>query len=105
MIEKISPKTVRKRLERGEDFDLIDIRDRESYTDGHLPDAKHLTVESLENTVADRDWADEVIIYCYVGQTSTQAARLVTRYGNTRDVKSMAGGYEAWESAVLSNTD
>lgn len=102
MVEKISPETVRERIERDSEFDLVDIRSDEDYTDEHIPGAEHLTVDELEHTVDDRDWADEVIVYCYIGQTSVQAARLITEYGNADVVMSMSGGYDAWESTSSS---
>jgi rhodanese-related sulfurtransferase len=98
MVEELSTETVRERLDRDERFDLVDIRDEEAYDRGHLPGAEHLTVEDLEETVADREWADDVVIYCYVGETSVQAARLVERYGDADTVASVDGGYEAWEA-------
>ncbi|CQH46885.1 thiosulfate sulfurtransferase GlpE [Halobacterium hubeiense] len=107
-VDTIDPETVRERLATGDDdFDLVDIRETDAYEDGHLPGAEHLTVEELEDVVAERDWSDEVVVYCYVGQTSVQAARLVEEYGNADEVASMDGGYEAWEEAVepLANAD
>ena len=97
MVEELSPESVRERLDDDEEFDLIDIRDSKAYSEGHLPGAEHLTVDELEETVVDRDWADEVVIYCYIGQTSVQAARLVDEYGDAERVASVAGGYDAWE--------
>ena len=105
MVEEIAPETVRERIERDEEFDLIDIRDDEDYVESHLPDAEHVTVEELEETVVDRDWADEVVVYCYIGQTSVQAARLIEEYGDADRVASMAGGYDAWEPLEPSATD
>ncbi len=97
MIEEESTETVRRRLERDEEFDLIDIREAEDYADGHLPEADHVTIEELEETVVDRDWADEVVVYCYRGNSSIQAARLIAEYGDAERVVSMAGGYQDWE--------
>ncbi|WP_254538398.1 rhodanese-like domain-containing protein [Halomarina litorea] len=105
MVEELTPAAVHERIEGDAAFDLIDIRDDDAYEDNHLPTAEHVTVEELEETVVDRDWADEVVVYCYVGQTSVQAARLVEKYGNADSVASMAGGYEAWEPAVDPATD
>lgn len=105
MAEELSPETVRERIERDEEFDLIDIRGDEDYAEGHLPEAEHLTVDELEDTVVDRDWADNVIVYCYIGQTSIQAARLIEEYGDAERVASMAGGYDAWEPAEASDGD
>ncbi|MBX0297788.1 rhodanese-like domain-containing protein [Haloarcula nitratireducens] len=97
MVEELSPSAVREKIERDEPFDLIDVRDDEAYADGHLPEAEHVTIDELEDTVVDRDWADEVVLYCYIGETSVQAARLVEEYGDAESVGSMAGGYDAWE--------
>ncbi|APX97385.1 rhodanese-like domain-containing protein [Natronorubrum daqingense] len=97
MVDEFTPETVRERIECESEFDLIDIRGREDYTDGHLPGAEHATIEDLEETVVDRDWADDVVVYCYIGQTSVQAARLIEEYGDAEQVASMEGGYDAWE--------
>jgi len=105
-VDTVAPEAVRERLAAGDDdFDLVDIREADAYEDGHLPGAEHLTAEELEDVVAERDWSDEVVVYCYVGQTSVQAARLVEEYGNADDVASMAGGYEAWADDVEALAD
>lgn len=105
MVEEISPETVRDRIERGGEYDLVDIRDDEDYAEDHLPGAEHLTVEELEESVVERNWADDVVVYCYVGQTSVQAARLLEEYGDAETVRSMAGGYDAWDAAESSSAD
>lgn len=99
MVQELTPADVREKLNRDEPFDLIDVRDAAAYADGHLPGAEHVTIEELEETVVDREWADEVVLYCYVGDSSVQAARLVEQYGNAESVASMTGGYEAWNEA------
>ncbi len=105
MVEEFTPETVRERIENDEEFDLIDIRDDEDYAEGHLPEAEHLTIDELEDTVVERDWADDVVVYCYVGQTSVQAARLIEEYGDAERVASMAGGYDAWDPLEPSTAD
>ncbi|WP_226482392.1 rhodanese-like domain-containing protein [Natrinema amylolyticum] len=105
MVEEFAPETVRERIERDDEFDLIDIRGDEDYAEGHLPGAEHVTVAELEETVVDRDWADDVVVYCYIGQTSIQAARLIEEYGDAERVASMAGGYDAWDPLEPSTAD
>ncbi|WP_222915104.1 rhodanese-like domain-containing protein [Natrinema sp. SYSU A 869] len=105
MVEELTPETIRERIERDDEFELLDIRDNDDYAAGHLPDAEHVTIEELEETVVDRDWADDVVVYCYIGQTSVQAARLIEEYGDAERVSSMAGGYDAWEPLEPSTAD
>ncbi|WP_232700449.1 rhodanese-like domain-containing protein [Halobacterium wangiae] len=95
-VDTVPPETVRERIAAGDDFDLVDIRDTDAYVDDHLPGADHLTIEELEDVVVERDWNDKVVVYCYVGETSVQAARFVAEYGDAETVASMEGGYEAW---------
>ncbi len=105
MVAELPPETVRERLDADDEFDLLDVRDEEAYDDGHLPEAEHVTIDELEETVVDRDWADDVVVYCYIGQTSVQAARLIEEYGDAERVASMAGGYDAWEPVEASSAD
>jgi len=97
MIEEVSTETVRERIERGDEFGLIDIREGEDYAEGHLPDADHATIDELEEIVETRDWAEEVVVYCYRGNSSIQAARFIAEYGDAERVVSMAGGYQEWK--------
>lgn len=76
--------------------DVIDIRDRDDFEEGHIPGAKNIPLDDLEEAVDDREWDDEVVVVCYVGQTSRQAARLIDAYADDATVASMAGGYEDW---------
>jgi thiosulfate sulfurtransferase len=80
------------------DLDVIDVRDRDAYESGHLPGAENVPLDDLEEVVESRDWAEEVVVVCYIGESSVQAARLIDHYSDEAvDVASMAGGYERWE--------
>lgn len=89
-----------------DDLDLIDIRSPETFAAGHIPGAENLPPSELETEVEDREWADEVVVACYIGKSSVQAARLIERYSDDDvDVASMAGGYEAWDGDLTENSD
>ncbi|NKE35111.1 rhodanese-like domain-containing protein [Natronococcus sp. JC468] len=105
MVAELDPETVRERIDGDGEFDLLDVRDAKAYEEGHLPGAEHVTIEELEDTVADREWADDVVVYCYIGQTSVQAARLIEEYGDVDAVASMAGGYDAWGPLEAASAD
>lgn len=88
-----------------EDVDLdsanvIDIRDPDNFQEGHIPGAENIPLDDLEDVVDEREWGDEVVVACYVGQTSRQAARLIDAYADDATVASMAGGYESWEGTL-----
>ncbi|UPV99891.1 rhodanese-like domain-containing protein [Halorussus gelatinilyticus] len=83
-----------------ERVDIIDIRDTDDFREGHIPHAANIPLGDLEDVVDDRDWGDEVVVACYVGQTSKQAARLIDAYADDATVASMAGGYESWDGPL-----
>lgn len=96
MAGELTPDDVRRRIDDGEEFDLIDIRSPGTFEEGHIPGAENLPPAELEAAVEEREWADEVVVACYIGKSSVQAARLIERYSDA-DVASMAGGYEEWD--------
>lgn len=62
----ISCTTLKRKMDRGDkDYNLIDVRDIKSYNEGHLPGAKFLDSEDLENYwhLFSKDKLN--IIYCY----------------------------------------
>lgn len=92
--------------------DVIDIRDPDDFEEGHIPDAENIPLDDLEDVVDQRQWGNEIVVVCYVGQTSQQAARLIDAYADDATVASVAGGYENWDGTLsqpdsrsLSHTD
>lgn len=63
---------------------LLDVRTPEEYTDGHIPGARNLPLQSLSKigTVAP-DRNTPLFLYCRSGARSGQAARLLQRSGYT----------------------
>ena len=80
------------------DIYLLDIRDQESFERSHIPNAVHLSNESIDNFLIDADKTKTTIIYCYKGISSLSAAQHFCELGFS-DVYSMHGGYEEWISS------
>ena len=100
MVQEISPEEVRERLDGGEHVQVIDIRDEDDFGEGHIPGAENVPMSDLPNRVDEIEWSDDVVVACPIGQSSVQAARLIGSYEgveNEEAVRSMAGGYDAWE--------
>lgn len=83
-----------------ETADVIDIRNRDIFEEGHIPDAENIPLDDLEEVVDEREWDNEAVVACYVGQTSQQAARLIDAYADDASVTSMTGGYEEWDGPL-----
>lgn len=74
---------------------LVDIRDEQSFAQGRMQDAVHLTNGTLQSFMADTDFDVPVIVCCYHGVSSQQAAQFLIHQGFD-EVYSMDGGFEAW---------
>ena len=74
---------------------FIDIRDPDSYREGHIPGALHLTDENVQQFLSEADKAHPTIVCCYHGNSSQGAAAFLLSQGFT-DVKSLTGGFEGW---------
>jgi len=99
-IPEVSIDEVKSRVERGENWTLLDVREREEYREGHLEGAISLPRGFLEmrveETVADK--TKPIIAYCAGGVRSLIAARTLKEMGY-ENVVSMSGGYTAWKNA------
>src|SRR6476469_8194270 len=67
---------VKARLDKGEKFLLVDVREESEYAAGHIPGAKHLGKGVIERDVETviPDTSKEIILYCGGGFRSALAA-------------------------------
>src|SRR5215208_30079 len=85
---------VKARLDRGEKFHLIDVREESEWAAGHLPGATHLGKGIIERDVETEmpDTNAEIVLYGGGGFRSALVADNLQKMGYT-NVISMDGGY------------
>lgn len=88
---------VRKRLDRGDKFLLVDVREESEFAKDHLPGAIHLGKGIIERDIEARvpELNTEMILYCGGGFRSALAADNLQKMGYT-NVISMDGGIRDW---------
>ena len=81
---------------------VVDVREASEWDQGHVPGAVHISKsyieQQIEGAVPDRD--APVVLYCAGGVRSLFAGQTLADMGYT-NVKSMAGGFQAWKGAGL----
>lgn len=99
-IQETDVETVKARLDRGDDFLLIDTREDREWNKGHLPGAIHIGKGVIERDIEAKvpDTDREMILYCGGGYRSALAADNLTKMGYTRAI-SMDGGFRGWTQA------
>ena len=88
---------VKKRIDRGDKFFLVDVREESEYAKDHLPGAIHLGKGVIERDIEERvpELNREMILYCGGGFRSALAADNLQKMGYT-NVISMDGGIRSW---------
>ncbi|MBL6680096.1 MAG: thiosulfate sulfurtransferase GlpE [Candidatus Puniceispirillales bacterium] len=78
---------------------LIDIRDFNSFSNGHIKNAIHIENLNIQHFINEKDKSDPVLIYCYHGNSSQPAANFFIQQG-FKNVYSMDGGYNDWKQKL-----
>ena len=88
---------VKQKLDRGERFHLIDVREESEWARDHVVGATHLGKGIVERDIEERipDKKAEIILYCGGGFRSALAADNLQKMGYTK-VFSMDGGIRDW---------
>ena len=96
-IRETNVNDVKKRMDRGDKFLLVDVREESEFAKDHLPGAIHLGKGVIERDIEARvpDLNAEMILYCGGGFRSALAADNLQKMGYT-NVISMDGGIRDW---------
>ncbi len=89
---------IKERLDRGDRFQLLDVREQDEVANGTIPGAAHLSRAHFESRIEDvlPDKDAEVVVYCAGGVRSAFSAKMMKELGYT-NVTSMAGGFSRWK--------
>jgi rhodanese-related sulfurtransferase len=96
-VREVSIDDVKGKLDRGEEFLLVDVREESEYAQDHLPGAVHLGKGIIERDIEERapEVGTPLILYCGGGYRSALAADNLQKMGYT-NVLSMDGGIRGW---------
>jgi adenylyltransferase/sulfurtransferase len=96
---EIDPVEVKAKMERGDDFVLLDVREPHEYLICNIPFAKLIPLGDLPKRVNELDTAVEIVAHCKSGVRSAKACDFLRQAG-FRKVKNMKGGILAWSDKV-----
>ncbi len=92
MNEDITSQEVKNRLDKGEKFNFIDVREEWEFDEANLG-AKLIPLGELPNRLNEiDDWKnEEIVVHCKSGNRSGQAKKFLNSKGFT-NVRNMLGG-------------
>ena len=95
-VKETNCQEVMQRMEKGEKLNLVDVREDNEWSKGHLPGAKHLGKGVIERDIESLhpDKTEPLYLYCGGGFRSALAADNLQKMGYT-NVYSVDGGWRA----------
>jgi sulfur-carrier protein adenylyltransferase/sulfurtransferase len=98
-VAELTPHELADRLARGDDFDLIDVREPHEWDIARIETARLIPLASLPSALASLDSSRDIVLYCKSGSRSAKAARQLQAAGFRR-VWNLAGGITRWSDEV-----
>ena len=98
-IPEITPAELSAKLQRGDDFDLIDVRESYELKIASIPGARLIPLGTIGASLDSLDRARPIIVMCRSGKRSADAARQLKAAGFA-DVTNLAGGILRWSADV-----
>src|SRR3984893_9954512 len=96
---EIDAVALKARLDRGDKFQFIDVREPNEYQIASIPGAKLIPLGDVPKRVGELDPNTEVIVNCKMGGRSAKAAEFLRQSG-FKNVKNMLGGITAWSDKI-----
>jgi rhodanese-related sulfurtransferase len=96
---------VKRRMDAGEKFLLVDVREDNEWANGHVPGAVHMGRGIIERDLETKvpDPSAKLVLYCGGGFRSALSADNLQKMGY-KNVESMDGGWKGWVDAGLPTT-
>jgi sulfur-carrier protein adenylyltransferase/sulfurtransferase len=96
-IDEVDPTVVREQVSNG--AVVVDVRETEEWSAGHIPGAHHVPKSYLESRIEGvvPDRSAHVILYCQSGNRSAWATRTLADDLGYENVESMVGGFTLWK--------
>jgi adenylyltransferase/sulfurtransferase len=102
-VPEISPVQLAARIARGDDFDLIDVREPHEWDIARIPGARLIPLATLVNELPTLDSARDIVVHCKMGGRSAKAVQQLQASG-FRKVWNLAGGITRWSDDVDPST-
>jgi molybdopterin/thiamine biosynthesis adenylyltransferase/rhodanese-related sulfurtransferase len=98
-IRDISPRDLSEKISRGDDMQLIDVREQWESQIAQIPGARLIPLASLAEQIESLDPAREVVLFCKSGVRSLRAAEELASAG-FEQVANVSGGIQRWSEEV-----
>lgn len=99
-MQEISATELKEKLDRGQDVQLIDVREADEVAIARIPNAVHIPLAQVVNRMEEIDPNRETVVHCKGGVRSARAIEALQRSGFKGELTNLRGGITAWSNEV-----
>ncbi len=99
-MQEITATELKRRMDEGDDIQLIDVRQPDEYAFAKIEGAKLIPLGDIVRRMNELDETRETVIHCKMGGRSAQAIEVLRRAGYQGELKNLRGGITAWSNEV-----
>jgi rhodanese-related sulfurtransferase len=96
---EIRPEEVKQKLDAGERFTLLDVREQSEYQTAHVEGSTLIPMNDIPMRLQELDPDEHIVVMCHHGVRSANVAAWLQQQGFTK-VQSMRGGINMWSLTV-----
>jgi rhodanese-related sulfurtransferase len=97
---EITATELKQRLDKGDDIQIIDVREQKEYDFARIPDSKLIPLGQVINRMDEIDPNRETVMHCKGGGRSAHAIEALKRSGFQGRLLNLKGGITAWSNEV-----
>ena len=95
----IQPIELDRRLKKGHDIYLIDVREEWEHSLASIVGSEHIPLNELADRIQEIMFEEEITVYCHHGERAFIAAQVLLDSG-FKKVYHLTGGIDAWSQVV-----
>ena len=99
-MEEITATELKQRLDKGDDIQIIDVREPHEYQIGQIPESHLIPLGQVLTRMNEIDPNRETVMHCKMGGRSAKAIDALQRAGFTGRLINLKGGITAWSNEV-----
>jgi sulfur-carrier protein adenylyltransferase/sulfurtransferase len=99
-MEEITATELKARLDKGDDLQIIDVREPNEYEAARLEGSKLIPLGQVVTRKDEIDENRETVVHCKMGGRSAKAIEALQRAGFTGRLLNLKGGITAWSNDV-----
>ena len=100
VLEETTASELKRRLDRGEDIQIIDVCEPHEYEIARIPETKLIPLGQVVNRISEIDPSRETVVHCKGGVRSAKAIESLKRAGFNGRLINLRGGITAWSDEV-----